>query len=243
MLTDYLRSSTDDDVVLTFEELDQLVGGLPPSARKHAPWWGNAKKGTGQSRYWMQANRRARPDMTSSMVAFRRIEMDEPTPSKARPRAAQKPEQAGVRTSRPAVLTPSGDHLRTSIAYEWQHAGSATLVKDKLGLPVLPPRPGVYRFVISHSGGTTSAYVGEADNLFRQTGNYRNPGPSQPTNQRLNSLLSMVLGDGGSVAVDIVTAGLLGGDALDLSSRAGRCLVESTALCELGRLGAAVENL
>src|ERR1039458_6061827 len=154
-LTDYLRSSTDDEVVLTFEELDQLVGGLPPSARKHAPWWGNAKKGTGQSRFWMQANRRARPDMTNLLVTFRRTDIDVPTPSKARPLAAQKPEQGGVRTSRPAVLTPSGDHVRTTIAYEWQHAGSATLIKDKLGLPVLPPRPGVYRFVISHFGGTT----------------------------------------------------------------------------------------
>ena len=133
--------------------------------------------------------------------------------------------------------------MRTTIAYEWQHAGSATLVKDKLGLPVFPPRPGVYRFVISHFGGMTSTYVGETGNLFRRMGNYRNPGPSQPTNQRLNAVLSTVLGECGSVSVDIVTAGLLGGDTLDLSSREARCLVECTALSELSRLGAAVENL
>jgi hypothetical protein len=242
-LTERLRTSSDDVVVLTFEELDELVGGLPPSARKHAPWWGNAKKPTGQSRFWMQANRLARPDMSNFLVAFRRMDVDAHATSKPRPRAASTPVESGVQVSRPAALTPSGDHVRTTIAYEWQHAGTAASVKDKLVLPVPPPRPGVYRFVISHPGGSTSTYVGETDNLFRQMGNYRNPGPSQTTDERLNALLRAVLESGGSVAVDVVTAGLLGGEALDLSTRAGRSLVEHTALCELDRIGAAVENL
>lgn len=242
-LTECLRSSEDDVVVLTFGQLDDLVGGLPPSARKHAPWWGNAKKATGQSRYWMQADRQARPDMTNGTVAFRWTGADGHAAPRVRRQPAAAPENPVIRTTRPAALMPSGDHVRTTIAYEWQQAGSATVAKGKLGLHVLPPRPGVYRFVISRSGGSSSVYVGVTDNLFKRMGHHRDPGPSQPTDQRLNTLLMAVLDDGGTVEVDVVTAGLLGGDALDLATRAGRCLVESTALCELGRLGPEVENL
>lgn len=241
-LTEHLRSSTDDVVVLTFEELDDLVGGLPASARRHAPWWGNAKKPTGQSRYWMQANRLARPDMTNLSVAFRLVSVEPPTP-KPRIQAARNLGHGEVRTSRAAALTPSGEHVRTSVTYEWQHAGSASVVKGKLVLPVLPARPGVYRFVISRPNGSPTVYIGESDNLFKQMGSYRDPGTSQPERHRLSALLVATLEEGGSVVIDVVTAGLFGGDSLDLSTPAGRRLVESTAQCELDRLGTAVESL
>ena len=69
--------------MLTFEEVDELVGGLPPSARKHTPWWGNAKGATGESRHWMRAGRLARPYMTSFVVSFGRAPMEGATPPKA----------------------------------------------------------------------------------------------------------------------------------------------------------------
>jgi len=215
---------------------------LPASARKHAPWWGNAKKPTGQSRYWMSASRLARPDMKGRKVTFRRDGVVETKAPKARPATRQEMPQGDLRTVQPAVLTASGEYLRTTVAYEWQHAGSASVVKGKIGLPVLPARPGVYRFVITHPGGSTSTYVGETENLFKQMGSMRYPGPDQQIDQRLNSLLSSVLESGGSVTVDALTAGLLGGDAIDLSTRPGRCLLENTALCDLSRVGAAIEN-
>ena len=39
-LSDLLRRSQ-NNVSMTFADLDQLVGGLPPSAWNHRSWWGN----------------------------------------------------------------------------------------------------------------------------------------------------------------------------------------------------------
>lgn len=32
-------SSAGSSVVLPFTELDEMIGGLPPSARRYAAWW------------------------------------------------------------------------------------------------------------------------------------------------------------------------------------------------------------
>jgi hypothetical protein len=236
-------SALDDEVVeLSFEEIDDLVGGLPPSARKHASWWANSKKPSGQARFWISAGRKAQPDMTQHFVSFRRAEI-EPLQAKAEPKAkASRSGPTDVTTRRPVTLVPTGEFIRTSVAYEWQSAGQVQVVGDKLSPPVLPPRPGIYRFKIDSNNGI-SYYVGETDNLFRRMGHYRNPGPSQPTNIRMSELLMKVHALEGTVTVDVVTSALLGGESLDLSHKAARYLVESAALCELNRTGASVENL
>ena len=58
-----------------------------------------------------------------------------------------------------------------------------TLVNDRLKIPVLGVRPGIDRFEVPDSDGSeVGTYIGESDNLERRMGNYRNPGPTQPTN-------------------------------------------------------------
>jgi hypothetical protein len=43
-------------VELTFQEIDALVGGLPPSARRHREWWGNSVNETHrQAAAWLAA--------------------------------------------------------------------------------------------------------------------------------------------------------------------------------------------
>ena len=38
----YLRVRTASSVVMSFREVEKVLGGpLPPSARKHAAWWSN----------------------------------------------------------------------------------------------------------------------------------------------------------------------------------------------------------
>jgi 5-methylcytosine-specific restriction protein B len=54
-LTLRLAGETTDRVTLSFGELDSLVGGLPPSAREHRPWWGNARNSAGQAKSWLDA--------------------------------------------------------------------------------------------------------------------------------------------------------------------------------------------
>lgn len=83
-------------------------------------------------------------------------------------------------------------------------------------------------------GEQTSVYLGEAIDLHRRFGRYRNPGPSQQTNQRLNDLLGSVLAGGGRCHVSIVEvqsieAGSRDAD-LDLRLKAARVRVESAAI-------------
>jgi hypothetical protein len=48
-------------------------------------------------------------------------------------------------------------------------------------------------------------YVGEAENLQRRFAHYRNPGPTQATNLRINSLFFEVLSGGGAIHLDTAT--------------------------------------
>lgn len=56
-LTEFLTDVRDDKVILTFEEINDLVGGeLPESAFKHRPWWANRTEGRGsQNLAWQSA--------------------------------------------------------------------------------------------------------------------------------------------------------------------------------------------
>jgi hypothetical protein len=127
--------------------------------------------------------------------------------------------------------------------YEWQAAGTAGIVNDRLEMPALEGRPGIYRFAIAEANGSQCFYIGETDNLSRRMAHYRNPGPSQQTNVRLHARLQKVLTQGGRVAVSVVVAALCTGNALDLSHRPARLLIENAELCELHGRGQAIENL
>jgi hypothetical protein len=88
----------------------------------------------------------------------------------------------------------------------WAPLGSIRKdLDEKIQFPPAESRCGVYRFLVHRSDGSEAVYVGEAENLQRRFAHYRNPGPSQLTNQRINALVADVLSLGGSVDVEIVT--------------------------------------
>jgi hypothetical protein len=61
-----------DTVTWSFAEIDRLVGGLPPSARQDAKWWGNTWAATRvQARSWLSASYRVdRVDLAAGTVRF-----------------------------------------------------------------------------------------------------------------------------------------------------------------------------
>jgi alkylated DNA nucleotide flippase Atl1 len=76
-LTKYLEDQTDDGVVMSFPELDELIDQLPPSARSHRPWWANAKDSAGQARGWLDAGWSVKSvDMDGEQVTFVRGDGD-----------------------------------------------------------------------------------------------------------------------------------------------------------------------
>ncbi|HEY2434939.1 MAG TPA: hypothetical protein VGI12_19865 [Vicinamibacterales bacterium] len=72
----YLKGRYADLVVLTFAEIEDLTGfSLPAPARVNADWWSNDRDDdpAAQSRVWLQASRRATPNLFARTVAFERV--------------------------------------------------------------------------------------------------------------------------------------------------------------------------
>lgn len=72
----YLDTRYADTVVLTFAEIEDLLGvSLPEGARLSAVWWTHPDANTPRPRFsdsWILANRTARPNLLASTVVFDR---------------------------------------------------------------------------------------------------------------------------------------------------------------------------
>jgi hypothetical protein len=89
---------------------------------------------------------------------------------------------------------------------DWEPIGRVSSDgSGKIKFPKLPAKAGLYQFRTRRPDGTVGRYVSETDNLQRRFAHYRNPGPTQPTNLRLNALFKELLLQGGDIEVAIVT--------------------------------------
>jgi len=126
--------------------------------------------------------------------------------------------------------------MELGITMDWESVGQVTLVDQGVRMPALQTGPGVYQWVFRH-GGLTRHYVGEVMNLSRRFAHYRNPGPSQSTNQRMKERVLRVLGAGGTAEILLATniQFTVGGESSepDLSLPFARCFVENAALVAL----------
>lgn len=75
-LADHLEVQGQDVIQLTFAQIDNLVGGLPPSARNHDAWWANSRTEDSHSwaHLWISAGWECESvDRTSEVVVFQRV--------------------------------------------------------------------------------------------------------------------------------------------------------------------------
>jgi len=77
LLYEYLEHRYADTVVLTFAQIEDLLGvALPDQARRDRGWWTDAEidvAGTRHSDCWTLAERTATPNLTAQIVAFERV--------------------------------------------------------------------------------------------------------------------------------------------------------------------------
>jgi hypothetical protein len=121
--------------------------------------------------------------------------------------------------------------LNCSLTVRWASKGRIAL--DDGGRPTFPSvekKAGLYRFAARYPDGRFAAYVGESVNLHQRFGNYRNPGPTQQTSQRINAWLKELLSDGGDVSVSIAEQTHLDGKNADLTKKAMRRMFEQMAI-------------
>ena len=76
LLYKYLQSRYADTVVLTFGQIESLLGlALPDQARLNQRWWTNADVAVAETNYsdsWILASRIATPNLLAQTVAFER---------------------------------------------------------------------------------------------------------------------------------------------------------------------------
>lgn len=88
-LNDHLRHQTASEVPMTFAEIEALIGAaLPPSARKHRPWWSNNSSNSAATHAWLDAGYETeRVDMGGEKLVFRRASAPPATVDPANPLA------------------------------------------------------------------------------------------------------------------------------------------------------------
>ena len=76
-LYEYLEKRYADTVVLTLQQVQDLLGfTLPDLAHTDAAWWSNTGGGTPEALWsdaWTLANRTARPNLPARTVTFERV--------------------------------------------------------------------------------------------------------------------------------------------------------------------------
>lgn len=224
-----LSASDRHSVEFTFAEIADVVGGLPPTAYGTRQWWANSS--SIQAQAWRDADWHVdHVNFERELVRF------------ARGRVGGSYRERGHRSARDtaaAVLVTETDsvELDVRIAMTWQRAGGITL--DSAGglvFPDLPRASGIYRMTLSGSPGQDlpKVYIGESDDLRGRSYNYRRPGPTQRTSQRIHDELIAHLSSGGHVTIAVATEAMIEarGDAapLPLGRKTARVLAEHAAL-------------
>jgi len=79
-LGDYLRRQRTERVPMTFGDIERITGSkLPPSARKHRPWWSNNAQNSVLTKVWLEAGFQSEQvDMQGRKLVFRRVRAPQP---------------------------------------------------------------------------------------------------------------------------------------------------------------------
>lgn len=89
----FLQEKGFEEIPLSFSEIEKIIGRkLPPSARKHRPWWSNNPSNSTITHAWLNAGYKTeRVDMGSEKLVFRRMRRkpSTPTPPAAPPAQAE----------------------------------------------------------------------------------------------------------------------------------------------------------
>jgi PHD/YefM family antitoxin component YafN of YafNO toxin-antitoxin module len=74
-LGEFLKRQSNQRVTMSFAEIERIIGAkLPPSARKHRPWWSNNPTNSAMTQIWLAAGYESEQvDMAARRLVFRRV--------------------------------------------------------------------------------------------------------------------------------------------------------------------------
>ena len=214
----------------SFNAVEQILGfKLPPSARTYPEWWANENlsyTSKSQCKAWGRADwKTAHVNILGETVTF--ISQ------------AHTPKRITYKVSSKRAL---------KLEYQWQGLGEIYLDhKGRLKFPDVTDMPAVYRLNIETKNGLHQ-YIGETDNLRRRVQGYRTPGPTQPTNKRLRTIMTGTLTADKTVSIDILhmsqkQAGQSAEFAYGMGNKFVRRLFENAAILNSLKSGHTLLNL
>lgn len=201
-LTTKLLTHTEPTVMLSFEELDRIVGGLPDSAKKHRAWWANKRTSQPHARAWLDAGRRATPDFVAGHAVFTIASPDTEDDLADQKRASTKREEQNAQVSDGEAST--SDKLDQLKATGFVRAGRWTLAADGIALELddfATTRNVLYAFIADGE----LMYVGKTVQQLRaRMAGYRTPGPTQSTNIKNHGNIRELLAEGRSIEIYVL---------------------------------------
>lgn len=73
-LGDYLQQRGEDEVAMTFDEIEAVIGAPLPASQKQAAWWSNNPGNNVMTKAWLAAGfRTERVDVQRRRLVFRRL--------------------------------------------------------------------------------------------------------------------------------------------------------------------------
>jgi hypothetical protein len=118
-LGDYLRRQRGNHVLMTFAEVEKVTGTkLPPSARKHRPWWSNNAKNSVMTKVWLDAGFESEQvDLSGRKLVFRRVRG--PTKAGSADGEGEKPFHPAYGFMKGLLRVTPGTDLTQPAAPEW----------------------------------------------------------------------------------------------------------------------------
>jgi hypothetical protein len=229
-----------DRLTLSFAQIEKIIGSkLPASASKYDAWWSNSAVDGRHNEVWLRRGWTVvEHSFNSRTVKFQRVRP--PQISKLSNTTEPSLEHKEIALS-DQLTPPSTARIEVGFSIDWLMLGKITLAPDaKLNFPNISDAPGLYRFRYTLKD-KAQIFIGESENLKRRFMLYRNPGPSQQTNVRLNALLKDAILEGAVIEVDIVLASeaiRVGGTTTtaDFKNKAIRRMFEHAAIVALHNL-------
>jgi|SRR5688572_25066028 hypothetical protein len=86
-LGNFLRKQTADEVKVSFEQIERIIGDkLPASAHEHRAWWSNNPNNSVMTKAWIEAGFHSEQvDMDGRKLVFRRVRGPGPSPMDSKP--------------------------------------------------------------------------------------------------------------------------------------------------------------
>jgi hypothetical protein len=100
-LADYLLAQKRDEVPMTFEQIERIIGDQLPASHQYRAWWSNNSFNSVMTKAWLDAGFRSEQvDMSERKLIFRRITSQGTDASKGGP---SKTAVRGIRKRHPLI--------------------------------------------------------------------------------------------------------------------------------------------